>query len=346
MQNDRNLAVITFMKGYAILTIVLFHLFQNTGIDSVVGKAIAFGGTGVHTFFLLSGFGLYLSHCRHPLSVTAFIKKRFAKVYVPYLGVVLLSALLAGFIPIFEQDAYALLGHIFLYKMFDDRIIGSYGYHLWFVSTIIQFYIAFPALVWLKQRVSDTAFLLLTLAASGLWIAVVLALEKEGVRAWYSFFLQYVWEFGVGMLLAQRYIQYGTLRLPSLKVLGGLALLGLTVYSLMTLYWGSFGKMINDGPGLVGYTAVGLFIYRLRLAWIQRFLLFTGIISYALYLVHIAVKLTSKYVLAYYGWPLNALSLFIILLLSYLIAYYYHRWVVNTNVSRKSLVGLLTLKST
>ena len=258
LHHETSLEVITFMKGYAIFTIVIFHLFQNTNVPWVVERALAFGGTGVHTFFLLSGFGLYLSHLRRPLSVRAFIEKRFAKIYVPYLGVVLFSASLSLLIPIFESDGYALLGHIFLYKMLDDQIIGSYGYHLWFISTIIQFYAAFPALVWLKQRVSDHAFVLITLALSALWIGGVLALGKGETRAWYSFFLQYVWEFGLGILLAQRYANGDPWRVPGGRALGACALVGLSAYGLMTLHWGTVGKMTNDLPALVGYTAGGV----------------------------------------------------------------------------------------
>ena len=345
MKSHQNLEVITFLKGYAIFTIVLFHLFQNAGLPGGVEKALAFGGTGVHTFFLLSGFGLYLSHCRHPLTMGLFIKKRFSKIYIPYLGVVLFSALLSGFVPVFEQDWYALLGHVFLYKMFDDRIIGSYGYHLWFISTIIQFYLVFPALVWLKQRMSDTRFLLVTIVLSGLWVAVVLILGKEEVRAWYSFFLQYVWEFGVGMVLAERYARQGTWKLPSQGVLAAWALLGLLVYSLMTLFWGTLGQMMNDVPALIGYTAVGLFVYQLPRGWIHRFLGFTGTISYALYLVHIVVKLTAKHALQHYGWAVDIPTLLIILGVSYLIAYGYHQRVVALDFSHLSLASRPRIKS-
>ena len=339
-----DVSLITFLKGYAIFTIVLFHLLQNVGLPTYVEQGLAFGGTGVHTFFLLSGFGLYLSHLRRPLSFRAFVGKRFAKIYVPYLGVVLLSALLSLFLPVFASSGYALLGHVFLYKMFDDQIIGSYGYHLWFVSTIIQFYLAFPAFAWLKQRTSDTTFLLTTLALSALWIGVVLALGKGEVRAWYSFFLQYAWEFGLGMLLAQRYAQRGAWKLPSGWVLSGCALVGLTIYSLMTLYGGTVGKMTNDLPALVGYTAVGLLVYRLRWTVVRRFLLFTGTISYALYLVHIVVKLTIKHGLQYYGWPLNAPALLFILLAMYGVAYGYHRGVI-ARTPYHLLTQRLSLKS-
>ena len=333
MKNQQNLEVITFLKGYAIFTIVVFHLFQNAGLPAGVEKALSFGGTGVHTFFLLSGFGLYLSHLRRPLGIGSFIRKRFSKIYIPYVGIVLFSALLSELIPIYEQDGYALLGHVLLYKMFDDRIIGSYGYHLWFISTIIQFYLVFPVLVWMKERMASPFFMLVVGLLSGIWVAVVLALGKEEVRAWYSFFLQYVWEFGAGMVLAERYAQRGTWRLPGWGRLAAWALFGLLSYSLMTLYWGTIGQMVNDVPALIGYTAVGLLLYRLPRGWIHRFLLFTGAVSYALYLVHIAVKLTIKSVLPSFGWPMDLLILPLILGVSYLVAYVYHQRVVSLDFS-------------
>jgi peptidoglycan/LPS O-acetylase OafA/YrhL len=59
--------VIDFIKGYSILTIVLFHYFQGIQLSSLFSKAINFGGTGTHTFLFCSGFGLYLSHLRNPI---------------------------------------------------------------------------------------------------------------------------------------------------------------------------------------------------------------------------------------------------------------------------------------
>jgi lipopolysaccharide/colanic/teichoic acid biosynthesis glycosyltransferase len=321
-----NIEVVGFLKGYAILTIVMYHLLQNVGLPGEVETVLSLGGAGVHTFFLLSGFGLYLSHCRRPLPFSSFIAKRFLKIYIPYILLVLLSALVAMLIPVYEQSNYALLGHLFLFKMFDDRIIGSYGYHLWFVSTIIQLYLLFPILVALKRRMSDKVFVSSMLITSILWTCVVLALGKGEVRAWYSFCLQYVWEFGLGMWLAQVH-QRRNLKLPGQNTVAKVALSALVVYALMAHFGGTAGQLMNDIPALVGYTGIGLLLYSLRWERLHQFIRFTGRISYELYLVHILVKLSAVYLLHSYGWDPNPIVLTAILIAVYLFAYVYHLFV-------------------
>ena len=142
----KKIEIIEFLKGYSIFTIVIFHLLQEVSLPPIFEKAIFFGGTGVHLFILLSGLGLYLSFQNKPTDYFTFLKKRLNRIYLPYILVVLISALIALSIPIYENSNYALLGHIFLYKMFDSKIIESYGSQLWFISTIIQLYFALKIL--------------------------------------------------------------------------------------------------------------------------------------------------------------------------------------------------------
>lgn len=40
-----------------------------------------------------------------------------------------------------------LLGSVFLYKMFVPSLEGAFGVQMWFVSTIIQFYLFWPLIV-------------------------------------------------------------------------------------------------------------------------------------------------------------------------------------------------------
>lgn len=47
--------------------------------------------------------------------------------------------------------------------------MGSYGYPLWFISMIIQFYLCFYLIVWLKQKMSDDWFLGLVFLLSIGW---------------------------------------------------------------------------------------------------------------------------------------------------------------------------------
>lgn len=126
--------------------------------------------------------------------------KRISKVYIPYIIIVIISAIISLIIPIFKNSWYALGGHVFLYKMFDETIIGSYGYPLWFISMIIQFCFVFKLLVGLKTLVGDRWFLIITTIASFSWIAFIIIIDKETERVWNSFFLRYVWEFAIGMV--------------------------------------------------------------------------------------------------------------------------------------------------
>lgn len=79
--NQRRIEYIDFAKGFAILSIVIFHYCQPY-LSGAWAKAIMIGGTGVHLFFVLSGFGLGLSS--QMSSILGFYKKRFSKILIPY----------------------------------------------------------------------------------------------------------------------------------------------------------------------------------------------------------------------------------------------------------------------
>jgi peptidoglycan/LPS O-acetylase OafA/YrhL len=287
---QKKIEVIDFLKGYSMLSIVIYHIGQQLIFPGVVGHMIDFGGTGVHTFIFVSGFGLYLSHLRRPLPFVAFLKKRFAKIYVPYVVTVIVSALIALAVPIYPVSAFAFFGHVFLYKMFFADIMGSYGYQLWFMSTIIQLYFLFLPLAWMKERMKDGAFFLAGLAVSIGWGILVVAMGDASLRNYNGAFLLYVWEFMLGMLLAGKlyrdgyeFWNLGVLCLVLLSI-GGIA-----CYGVMALEFGAYGRLLNDVPALVGYTCLSILIYRLGIGLLNRFVLFASKFSYALFLVHILV---------------------------------------------------------
>ena len=144
--NKRRLEVVDFLRGFSIFTIVLMHLVQSYPLPGFLMKASSLEGAGVHVFLLCSGFGLYLSSLYKPLDYRQFLKRRFSKVYVPYLIVVLISALYFGLIC--NQDVLMqLLGSVFLFKMFVPSLECAFGGQMWFVSTIIQFYLFWPFIV-------------------------------------------------------------------------------------------------------------------------------------------------------------------------------------------------------
>ena len=141
----RKLEVVNFLRGFAIFTIVLMHCVQGH-LEGVMHKAASLGGAGVHVFILCSGFGLYLSYMNKPLGYTDFLRKRFGKVYFPYIIVIVLYAVW-GLISSGAVKWDAVASHVFLYKMFDNELDVSLCYPFWFISTIIQFYIFFPLIM-------------------------------------------------------------------------------------------------------------------------------------------------------------------------------------------------------
>jgi peptidoglycan/LPS O-acetylase OafA/YrhL len=282
--------VIDFIRGYSILSIVLFHYCQGIAVSPFFFRAINFGGTGIHTFLFASGFGLYLSHLQRPLAFPDFLKKRFTKIYVPYIIIVSLTALISLLIPLYENSWNNYFSHVFLYKMFSNHLIGTYGYQLWFISTIIQFYFFFPLVAGIRTRFPGISFLVVGLIISWAWAAVVLFLGKEELRNWNSFFLIYIWEFMLGMYCADRYLKngYAFWNITRFRLIA-IAVIGIGLYSLMAIQFGRAGKIFNDLPGLFGYAALCILIYSLQFKIVNRFILFTSKISYSIFLIHFLV---------------------------------------------------------
>ena len=144
----KRLTLVDYLKGYSILTIVLFHLSLSMNLPGIIKMAANFGGAGVHVFVLCSGFGLYLSHLHKKMGYGDYMKRRLLRVHLPFLLVVLATVL----VPWNKFDLHAFLSNIFFYKMFSEEWNCAYGGQMWFVSMIVQMYLLFPMLAKLFDR--------------------------------------------------------------------------------------------------------------------------------------------------------------------------------------------------
>lgn len=279
------LAIVDYLRGYSIFTIVLMHLVQNYNIPGWMMKATSFGGAGVHVFILCSGFGLYLSYLNRPLGYKDFLERRFGRVYWPMAVICLCTAcwmLYQG-----KEILMPLLGNLFLFKMFVPDLETSMGGQMWFISTIIQFYLAWPLI--LKLINIKWGGYWIALAISLLWSTMVGLLGYGEERVWNSFFLQYLWEFCLGMKLAEIYIKHpSALNVPKWKWLLPVCLIGLALTGIMG--WAGFPwRLYNDIPSLFGYASLALIIYKIGIIPVNRFFSYTNRFSYEWYLVHILV---------------------------------------------------------
>ena len=290
--NTQRLEFIDFARGFAILSIVIFHYSDQYAIG-IWSKAVMLGGTGVHLFFIVSGFGLGLSSMK--MQINEFFKKRFTKILLPYYITIALICFVNVIWPLYKETSlYAIGGHLLLYKMFDEKIVGSFGYHFWFISTIIQFYIAFPLIVRLKNSLSSNQFVCSSILISITYWVLITVFNVAHLRVVNSFFLQYLWEFNLGIVLAERYLKGGELLWSKSRfVLILITISGIGLMAIMVLKGGRLGQTFNDMPASIGYLALTSLLYSIikKIEVLKNFFTQIGKISYPLYLTHNAVFL-------------------------------------------------------
>ena len=276
-----------YLKGLAIIMVVVIHIVQNylVNVPYTIHMLFSFIGASVHLFFICSGFGLYLSYLKHPMGFWEFIRKRFTRVYVPYIIIVLISF----FVPCMYEGSdrfIALLSHVFLFKMFIPAYEQSLGGQFWYISTIIQFYIVFIPLCYLRKKAGKKRiFLLICLALSALWWVFTYVAGISGIRIWASFFLQYLWEFALGMCIAEHLSSGGSIKVRRMAILI-VSLVCIAVNGIMALSADAL-KTFNDIFSVFGFGCLVIFIYSLGIGWFNRLMLWFSKISYEWFLVHI-----------------------------------------------------------
>lgn len=235
--------------------------------------------------------------------------------------------------------------HLLLYKMFDAELDVSLCYPFWFISTIIQFYICWPLIVRILGigGGNSTKGLALATVISLSWATVVGVLGYEDMRPWGSCFLQYLWEFVLGMFIAQEFNKTKTLNhkpytINQIKwwwLIGGVVVgMGLTG----VMGWiGGVLKLYNDIPSLMGYLSLLLIVYKVSctfgwLSWIKKFFVWASGFGYELYLVHSLVYAAMGHLLRdLIPHPIWLAATF---LTAYTTAWTYH-WLLSRTIYRK-----------
>ncbi len=319
--NGCKLDEMDYLRGFSILTVVLMHLsFYFHQIPEMALKIAGIGGTGVHAFFLCSGIGLYLSYEKRKMTYVQFLKRRFSKIYLPYIIIVLISF----FIPWMykkEDRVAALMSHVFLYKMFIPEYEESFGVHFWFISTIIQFYFLFIPLYRIMKRCKNNkVFGCIMLLISVIWWCICWLLGLSEIRIFKSFFLQYLWEFALGMILADKLLDGKKLVVTVLQLIV-FATVGMALQLVMALSSESL-KLFNDIPALVGYISLALLV--MKFDFIRQICIKISDFSFEFYLVHIIVFSSVFHFIRPYGIEIQFPGAILAFVLAVIIGYLYH----------------------
>jgi len=173
--------------------------------------------------------------------------------------------------------------------MFDETIIGSYGYPTWFISMMLQFYFTFHIIIWLKSKLKNKPFLVLSILISLSWTIFVVLMHRETERVWNSFFLQYFWEFALGMAIADKASKDEKIITKGIKqsLLLSIGIGSAVLCGVLTLKAGEPGKMFNDYFALTATASLSIFLFNLKIKPINKILLFVGKLSTPIYLLHI-----------------------------------------------------------
>lgn len=292
MNQVKKIEAIDFIKALAITCVVAYHFITiyMLWMPETIRRMAYVLGTGCHAFLVVSGFGLYYSFKRKPLSAPRFWLKRLSKIYFPYILVVYLSYRCTDIYLTSDVSRFsALMSHVFLYKMFFPQYEITFGGHFWFISTIIQFYFVFPLLVKLYQKLGTRRFLIGALVLNILWAVFTVLLGINEERVWNSFFLQFLFEFSLGMAAADHIDQvidwYKSSSVWKLLLIGagGYAIL------LITYFSGGIIGSFSDAPSAVGFVFCALALYKIGLKAFNSLMIKLSAVSYEWYLVHYLV---------------------------------------------------------
>jgi peptidoglycan/LPS O-acetylase OafA/YrhL len=273
---------LSYGRGFAIATIVCFHFLQQVILPGFIADAINLGGAGVHFFFFASGYGLMNSKYA---GLTSFFKGRFNKVIKPYYIIITGIFLLNIPLKLYDDSWDSYLSHILLFKMFTPQI-SSFGGQFWYISTVIQFYIFFPLLRDLFNRFKPLETLLMATLISILYSGWVIYIGQAETRQFNSFFLQFLWEFVLGMAICKINILEKLISM-TLRTYVVIALISLAATGFLVTYFGAVGKMYNDSFSFIAYISICIICYRLNV-FSNSFFYLDGI-SFPLYLTHVFV---------------------------------------------------------
>ncbi|HUN21926.1 MAG TPA: acyltransferase [Anaerolineales bacterium] len=335
------------LRGIAILSVMILHLVPTlppapTPLFSFLYKLSSFGQMGVDLFFVLSGFLitriLYISH-KDRFFFKNFYIRRALRIFPLYYLFLTLSFLIFPLLignkplPLREQAWYFFYIHNIAYT-FNLPLSGAI--HLWSLAVEEHFYLVWPLCIKVFEPKRT-----LWLSISIIFVAFItrFILIEFNFNAFY-FSVTRADNLALGAILAYLELQK---KLKSFLLIFGIGSVGLSL-SLMGL-WLIFGGDANRTiqlikPNLIGLLMtclVGLAIampstspyYRMLC---NRFLTFTGSISYGLYLFHGDIFLFSKFLtskLLINNWVHPFLAMILSFLICWLLFEYFEKYFLS-----------------
>jgi peptidoglycan/LPS O-acetylase OafA/YrhL len=346
------LSFVDGVRGLAALWVVLFHASAGGHIESLkaalpgqlVRLLFEFGYLGVSVFFVVSGF--VMMHSVRELPVTPdvgrrFMLRRLLRLTPPYYASIAfiiaygaLKARLSGQAP--DMPSFATLAaHAFYLQ--DILSLPPISTVYWTLCIEIQFYLVFAGLMlaqhWLSLRLGAGKATVLVLAASAL-VGLPWGLGILQTPLYAGGFITFWYCFVVGMLMSAQ-TQIRSARWMFAAYVAMLAIAAVTTGAAFTIAALAGAALIYAG---------------LRVSAVERFLsagplLFLGLVSYSLYLIHNQVAGATAFAIRRVGGVGIGVASELVLLLAMvgaclLAAYVGYRWVEKPSIDLSRRVSL------
>ncbi|WP_439881181.1 acyltransferase family protein [Pontibacter sp. MBLB2868] len=263
------------LRGLAALGVFLFHF-----------QLFDYGYLGVHLFFIISGFVIFLT-ANSVKNSSKFVIGRFSRLY-PTFWVCLLITSCVLFFSGQSITTSQIAGNFTMFQAFlgIENIDGAY----WSLTEELVFYmIVFVSLaLGIIKRVKVWAGFMLLAALAGLMLNTEILLQKnlQDVVKYFGLFV-------AGIIF---YKVHAVQKLSLLSCTGLLVCLGITVQYSFGKHLAYFNPLYET---LIIMTFFGLFTLLVlgKLAFLNKFkgLLFFGKISYPFYLLHQEVGLAFRH---------------------------------------------------
>jgi peptidoglycan/LPS O-acetylase OafA/YrhL len=289
---DQYRADIDGLRAFAVVSVVLYHAFP---------KVLSGGYVGVDVFFVISGFLiskiLFTEIAEHRLSFTGFYGRRIRRIF-PALAVCLAAVLAFGFVSLMPSELAQVGKHVFFGAGFLSNMAlwSESGYfdaaahlkpllHLWSLGIEEQFYILWPALLWMAFRAKAKLGRLLAVLFMASF-AINIALSINNITDDFYLPVSRFWELLAGAALAWWRPIYLTSNARSWISIAGLAAL-LASVALFTPELRFPGWLaLLPVAGAVAVIFAGRDATVNRIVFSNRAVVFVGLISYPLYLWH------------------------------------------------------------
>lgn len=292
----KDLKTLTGLRFWAALWVVLFHFRGYAGVEAIQTSALTKGYLGVDLFFILSGFVLAHVYGQSLADGTyrhlPFIKKRIARVYpmhivmLAFFFVVALAAPAIGFTLAYpdKYDFAELPKHVLMVHAWIGRG-EEFNYPSWSISAEFFAYICFPAVMLLARwpRLMMAAGLV---AVFGWYFGAVLVTGRHstGLVDWHIMRIMPEFLLGAGMRMAMAHM-----RIPLLTNKHATLAMAVVVVALAAINAPDWAML----AGLIGLIAAAAERSRDGHEGVleSKTGLYLGEISYALYMVHVAVAM-------------------------------------------------------